>query len=183
MRIDMHSQSSDLCPPPWERVTAIYDLVTSGPTTIACPAGCPHRPYTVPLSIVRTLSEFYGSPDSKRILYSNRPHILDGYREFDLPRCDTVYRGRIKISIHELMWASVVFIRLHPPPQLSSSIDVLKLGGQRDDRCTLQPFFRVLAQVLERFSGDVGVKGRFAGVLFRHFTIVMREGEKIWDGG
>lgn len=41
MRIDMHSQSSDLCPPPWERVIAICDLITSGPTTIACPAGCP----------------------------------------------------------------------------------------------------------------------------------------------
>jgi hypothetical protein len=72
--------------------------------------------------------------------------------------------------------ALLLFLYVYIPlPQLSSSIDALKLGGQRDDRRTLQPFFGVLAQVLEGFSGDVGVKGRFAGVLFRRVTIGIRE--------
>jgi hypothetical protein len=83
------------------------------------------------------------------------------------------------------MRASVVlYVYISLPHFSSLTIDALKLGGQRDDRRSLQPFFRVLAQVLERFSGDVGVKGRFAGVLLRRVTNDgrEREGEIIYGG-
>jgi hypothetical protein len=55
--------------PSRERVAAIYGLVISGPTTAdddCLPCRMSAMPYTVPLSIVRTRSEFYGSPGKNR---------------------------------------------------------------------------------------------------------------------
>jgi hypothetical protein len=172
--------------PSRERVAAIYGLVISGPTTAdddCLPCRMSAMPYTVPLSIVRTLSEFYGSPGKNR--FSIQIGLISS----------TVIGNSIFLGVIQLtggasrysymnIWALLLFLYVYIPlPQLSSSIDALKLGGQRDDGRTLQPFFGVLAQVLEGFSGDMGVKGGFAGVLFRHITIGIREGEKTWDGG